>query len=628
MLRLRTLPLVLIALAFTTMSFAKTAKSNTSVTAPSAFAISERLSNIPIDLSSFPAREMPEPRPSALASRAVPGPWQLDPVLQKQVLPPVSATMGMDFDGIGANGWSPSDNNMDVGPNHIVEIVNVQIAIYNKSGANLSGPTNIMNLFTKLGGKCAALIVDPIVLYDRPADRWLVGGIGDNGGYSECIAVSTTNDPTGTYALYSYDFGSILNDYDKLSVWATASNSAYLATYNLNGARADLCAFDRTKMLAGDPSAKQLCQQAPPNESSYLPSDMDGPDVPVDGTPAMFLTWQNNNPGQLFLRKLTLDFASGTATLSKATTISVANDTLACGSCVPQVGTSEGLDTLGDRLMYRFAIRHFADHDRAVVNHAVTNGSQVAVRWYELYDPAGAVTLNQQGTYAPDATYRWMGSIAEDKNADIGLGYSASSSSIHPAIRFTGRVPSDALGTMETEASILEGTGSQTSGLSRWGDYTAMRVDPSDDCTFWYVDSYEKSDGTGNWSTHIASFAFNGCGGGGGGAAVTLTPTSLKWGKILVGVKSAAKKVIVQNTGNATLNITNIAVSGDFALATVKQTKRITPCVNGSALTAGATCEVKVTFTPTQTGTRTGSVTFSDNASDSPQSVTLTGKGK
>src|SRR6202023_1757307 len=151
-------------------------------------------------------------------------------------------------------------------------------------------------------------------------------------------------------------------------------------------------------------------------------------------------------------------------------TISVANFVQACGSCVPQTGTTQTLDTLSDRVMYRFAVRHFADHDRAVVNHAVqTGGGQVGVRWYELFDPAGAVTVNQQGTFAPDTTYRWMASMAEDKNGDIGVGYSASSSSIHPAIRFTGRVPSDPPGTLETEASIVAGTGLNTPS-PHWGD--------------------------------------------------------------------------------------------------------------------------------------------------------------
>ncbi len=277
--------------------------------------------------------------------------------------------------------------------------------------------------------------------------------------------------------------------------------------------------------------------------------------------------------------------------------------------------------------MYRFAVRHFADHDRAVLNNTVLNSGTGAVRWYELYDPAGAVTLNQQGTYAPDSTWRWMASAAEDQNADIAIGYSASSSSIHPGNRIAGRVPGDPAGTLESELTLIAGGGSQNGGLSRWGDYSAMQVDPSDDCTFWYVAQYEKASGSFNWHTNIGSFAFNGCGGGGGGPAVSLTPTSLKWGKVVVGTTLRMKKVILTNTGTHPDHHEHRG-DGDFALATVKQTKKVTPCVNGGMVAAGGTCEIKVTFHPTQTGLRTGAVTFTDNAPDSPQSVSLTGTGK
>ena len=356
---------------------------------------------------------------------------------------------------------------------------------------------------------------------------------------------------------------------------------------------------------------------------------MDGPTPPVDGTPGVFINHDNGSNNQLFLRTLALNFASGTATLSAATKITVATFSDAChSSCVPQSGTTQKLDALGDLQMYRFAVRHFADHDRAVLNNTVLNSGTGAVRWYELYDPAGAVTLNQQGTYAPDATWRWMASAAEDKVGDIAVGYSASSSSIHPANRFAGRVPTDPSGTLESEISIIEGGGSEGSGLSRWGDYSAMQVDPTDDCTFWYVAQYEAVTGTFNWHTRIASFAFPGCSGGGGGPVVTLTPTSLKFGKVLVGQTVGKKKVVLSNTGSANLNISTITTSGDFALVTVKQTKKVTPCVNGSIVVPGGTCEIKVSFTPTQTGARTGSVTFNDNASNSPQSVAITGTGK
>jgi len=722
----QTVILLICGLALTNLAFAGNDKSKTIVTYPSGFAVSGRVLDLPIDVSRFATQEMPEPRPSPLRFKAQTGPWlQEDPVLQKEVRPMVAATQGIDFDGIPSPGYAPSDSNMAVGPNHIVETVNVQFAVHNKSGAILAGPTNIQSLFTPLGGGCLGTVGDPIVLYDRQADRWLISDIGYKSGYAECVAVSQTNDPTGAYYLYSYSFGANLNDYPKLSVWATTSNSAYLSTYNIfkndqSFIGADLCGFDRTKMLVGDSSAAQLCQMTPSDEGSYLPSDIDGPVPPVDGTPGLYVTWQNNSPGQLYLRTLTPNFATATATLSPPTTISVADDTLACSDCVPQSGTSQTLDTLGDRMMYRFAIRRFPDHDRAVLNHAVANGSQVAVRWYELYDPAGSVTLNQQGTFAPDSTYRWMASMAEDQSADIGLGYSVSSSSINPGISFTGRVPGDPSGTMESEASILAGSGSQTSGLSRWGDYTAMQVDPSDDCTFWYVDQYEKVSGTFNWNTNIGSFIFSGCSSGeapdfnlsanpgsatinqgssgtsnitvtpfygfSGGVtlsasglpsgvtagfstnpatststltltasgtaatgtvaatiqgvsgslthttvlsltvtnlapAVSLSPTSLTFAKVLLGATSAGKTVVLSNSGTATLNISNIVVIGDFA-----QTTSTSPC--GSTLAAGRNCKIKVTFTPTQVGSRTGTLSIYDDASNSPQTVPLSGTGE
>ena len=366
----------LCGLALTTLAFAKTNEKKTSVTHSSGFAISQPVSELPVDYSLFVTHVTPEPKPLPLRFKKQTGPvGQEDPVLQKETLPAVAATVGISFDGIPSPGYAPSDSNLAVGPNHIVETVNVQYAVYSKTGTLLAGPTNIQTLFQPLGGNCAGTFGDPVVLYDRPADRWVISYIGSGSSAAECVAVSKTNDPTGAYYLYGYSFGSNLNDYPKLSTWATTTNSAYLATYNifLNGQTfggADLCGFDRTKMQAGDKTATMLCKRTPNTEGGYLPSDIDGPTTPADGTPGLFITWQNNNPGQLFLRKLTLNFAAGTATMSSPTTISTANTSLACGSggtCVPQSGTTETLDTLGDRMMYRFAIRHFADHDRAVV---------------------------------------------------------------------------------------------------------------------------------------------------------------------------------------------------------------------------------------------------------------------
>ncbi len=234
----------------------------------------------------------------------------------------------------------------------------------------------------------------------------------------------------------------------------------------------------------------------------------------------------NFGTNALNLWKFHVDWTTpANTTLTGPTSIPVAAFSAACngGACIPQPGTSNKLDSLGDRLMYRLAYRHFADgHESLVVNHSVfvsgNKHSQVdGVRWYELRNPTGGTmstgtpVVSQQGTYSPDSTSRWMGSIAMDKSGDIALGYSASSSSVFPSVRYTGRVPGDAAGTMESENTILSGTASQTGSLHRWGDYSAMTVDPSDDCTFWYTNEYIPSTGSFNWSTRIANFRFTAC---------------------------------------------------------------------------------------------------------------------
>ena len=179
-----------------------------------------------------------EPGAGPLRKKAVVGPWQQeDAVLQKEAGPLVAATAGAGFAGIASPGYVPSDSNLAVSSSYIVEAVNVSFAVYNKSGAILAGPTDLVSFFSALGGgNCVSSFGDPVVLYDRPADRWVISMIGANAianNAAACMAVSKTNNPAGAYYLYSYPFGTNLNDYPKLSTWATASNSAYLATYNI-----------------------------------------------------------------------------------------------------------------------------------------------------------------------------------------------------------------------------------------------------------------------------------------------------------------------------------------------------------------------------------------------------------
>jgi hypothetical protein len=426
------------------------------------------------------------------------------------------------FGGIVQDGSIPPDPNIAVGPNDIVQLVNTEIAVFNKNGTmELGYPKTLSSLWSALGGGCATNNGgDPIVQYDRLADRWLITQLGSLGSpFSECFAVSQSGDPAGAYYLYSYSFGSNLNDYPKFGVWPTNSNSAYLGTYNLfansaNFVGAELCAYDRQAMLSGAPSPASICYTVA--DGGYLPSDLDGATAPTDGEPGFFLNF--NSLSSLGLYKLTPNFANpGSSTFTGPTDLPVAAFQEACGggTCIPQPATSRQLDSLGDRLMYRLAYRRFSDHEAMVVNHSVVAGSSVGVRWYELdASTPGAFSVSQQGTFAPDSAYRWMGSMAMDQAGDIALGYSVSSSTESPGVYLTGRVPADPAGTMEAETPLQLGNGSQT-GYSRWGDYTALRIDPSDDCTFWYTNEYYPQTASYNWYTFIGSFKFSQCGAAG-----------------------------------------------------------------------------------------------------------------
>jgi hypothetical protein len=498
---------------------ATAASADPTVSRPSGSAVSPNLSDLPTAhwAQGQNLKLVPAPKPLPPRNAGPGGTSSEDRALQKQEGPHLGSQSKTHFGGVGANGYIPPDPNIAVGKTYIVQMVNSQIAVFSKSGALLSGPTALSSLWTSLGGACASSNAgDPIVQYDNVADRWLVSELGSSGSapYSECIAVSQTNDPRGAYFLYSYDFGTSLNDYPKFGVWPTATNSAYLATYNMFAnaqtfTGAQLCAYDRNAMLAGASAPAALCSTVA-NDGNFLPSDLDGATPPADGTPGLFLNFETGSSLRLY--QLSPNFTALTGTLSQPTDIAVAPFTQACngGVCIAQPN-SQKLDSLGDRLMYRLAYRMFGDHASMVVNHSVVAGSSVGVRWYELQAPASTpaqFSLYQQGTFAPDSAYRWMGSAAMDGAGNIAIGYSKSSSSVYPSIAITSRTPSMALGTMGTETTLQAGAGAQTT-YNRWGDYTALRIDPSDDTTFWYTNEYYTRNSpffNFNWSTAIASF--------------------------------------------------------------------------------------------------------------------------
>jgi hypothetical protein len=287
---------------------------------------------------------------------------------------------------------------------------------------------------------------------------------------------------------------------------------------------------------------------------------------------------------------------------------------MACGggACVPQSGTTQQLDSLGDRLMYRLAYRNFADHEALVTNHSVTAGTGGGVRWYELRNPNGAVNVFQQGTFAPDAAFRWMGSIGMDKVGDIAMGYSVSSSSLHPGISYTGRVPTDPAGTMQSEAILLTGGGSQT-GLSRWGDYSAIQIDPSDDCTFWYTNQYQKTNGGFNWSTHIGSFSMNNCTGVIGNPDFTISATPPSQTVSKGGTATYTVTIAAQNgfTGVVSFKVTGLKAldKATFSPATLTGSGTTTMTVKTSRF--GKTGTFPLTITGTSGGlSHTASVTL------------------
>src|SRR5437870_6074367 len=265
-------------------------------------------------------------------------------------------------------------------------------------------------------------------------------------------------------------------------------------------------------MLAGAAATAQLFHLSL-LYGGLLPSTLDGKTLPPAGAPNYFLAL--NDSSSLALWKFHVDFAnSANSTLTGPITIPVAGYTELCngGTCVPQAGTTQQLDSLADRIMYRLAYRNFGDHEALVVNHSVApTAGGGGVRWYEIRSPGATPTVYQQSTFAPDTRYRWMGSAAMDRVGDIAVGYSLSSATMNPAIVHTGRTPTDPLGTLMAETILISGTGSQLAALRRWGDYSSLALDPTDDCTVWYTSELAAASGTVILHPHVGTFKFANC---------------------------------------------------------------------------------------------------------------------
>ena len=403
----------------------------------------------------------------------------------------------------------PPDPNSAAGLNHVFHTVNTHFAIYDKQGVQVQAPALLAVLFTGVPGGTRS-DGDPVVLYDRTVNRWVVMQFSVANPYYILFAVSTSSDPLGTYNRYSYQF-TAFPDYPHISVWR---DGYYIGMASFSGGTTyigDMAAVvERDSMLVGG-AARLVTFQRSTSDPRFLPSDADGA-LPPPGTPNYFTGVSLTNQ-RLQVYEFAVNWANPATSTFTGPLLLPTDPFVApvCASrnCLPQPGTAVGLDHISDRLLFRVQYRNFGGYQTMVANHTVKIGAavQAGIRWYELRKSGGPWSIYQQGTYAPDSSSRWMASIAMDKYGNIGLGYTITSSTIMPSIRFTGRRPGDPLGVMTiAETTIVAGTGVQTGTAYRWGDYSSMQLDPTDDWTFWYTHEYIPTTSTAGWRTRIASF--------------------------------------------------------------------------------------------------------------------------
>ena len=500
--------------------------------------------------------------PSGLQGRAIRDPgsrtttrsFSGDPAVQSHVgaaaiAPPVTSFEGLgnqdnqDVLGFQVN---PPDPVGDVGPNNYVEMVNLVFGVFDKSGNQLIPPTAIGALWQGFAvNDCTDASGDPIVVYDQLADRWILTQFSTRGPvFYNCIAISTSGDPTGSYFRYAFSTGVNFPDYPKYGVWS----DTYTITTREFGPTVEygigVYGLEKAKMLLGqqarvvsffldgnDPDVLPLVGDG------LLPADIDGTTLP-DGDAAIPLVGSQDDDyvyGAEFDALNVWDFSVDwltppVASLELADQLPVTefDSNYPCfpdaRDCLPQPGVKDRkkfLDILSyrQRPTWRLAYRNFGGYESLVTNQSVeARPGTAGVRWYEIRRTDGAYSVYQQGTYAPaDGVHRWMGSIAQDKSGNMALGYSVvNGTNVFPGIRYTGRLVSDPLGEMGLgEGTVIAGSGVQRSKNSRWGDYTSMNVDPVDDCTFWYVNEYYTRSGElaskVGWQTRIASLRLPGC---------------------------------------------------------------------------------------------------------------------
>lgn len=413
----------------------------------------------------------------------------------------------------------PPDANGTIGPEHYMQTINTVFTIFNRAGAIVAGPTKLNTLFYGLAG-ATNNDGDPIVLYDEQADRWLMGefSITSANDYM-LIAVSTTNDPTGTWYKYSFDV-SETPDYEKFGIWR---DGYYMGTNT--GYSNDIYVFQRDSMLTGQMPMGVMFDNpwrpAPSNVFNCVPPlDNDGDFAPA-GEPGLFIAFNDDAVGggsdQLWIYELDVDWsAPASSTFSRTQQISVSGFDSNFGtdwSNIKQLNTAQELDAIPQVIMNPPQYRNFGAYETIVCCHTVDvdNTDHAGIRWYELRRvSSGDWSIRQLGTYAPDGHSRWMASIMLNGAGEIGLGYSISSSTMYPGIRYCGQSASayaSATGTMDVAEDIIQNGDTCQQSYNRWGDYSSLQIDPTDDETFWFTSQYPDHSGSVlQRKTKIANF--------------------------------------------------------------------------------------------------------------------------
>ena len=447
---------------------------------------------------------------------------------------------------------NPPDPVGDVGPNHYVEMINLVFAVYAKNGTKLLGPVDTGTLWSGFAvDDCTDPSGDPIVLHDQTHDRWLLSQFTTRGfddptlPFYNCVAISTTSDPTGSYYRYAFSTGFNFPDYPKYGVYG----DSYIITDRQFGPNGEygigVHGLERGQMVKGNPDARVVDFFIDGNNpdllplvgDGLLPPDMDGPGRPRDLVAPLVGTQDDDyvygaTSDAINIWELIVKWGNQTPTASLTFKAQLAVDpfdsNFPCAptarDCLPQPGIvnpAQYLDILSyrQRPIWRLAYRKMQGYESLVTNQSVESRPGVGgTRWYEIQRVNGAYSIRQQGTIDPgDGIHRWMGSIAQDKRGNMAVGYSVvNGTDVYPGIRYTGRLATDPPGQMpQGEGVVVNGSGVQLTVNSRWGDYTSMNVDPTDECTFWYVNEYYTAEGQATslagWQTRIASFKFPDC---------------------------------------------------------------------------------------------------------------------